>query len=215
MIQSCTRKRAGDVVRTGFQCLTIVALITLGAAQVSARPPQCTSDRDCAHLRNTICGEAGQCVGRRPAGRETTKTSASACIGTTCARGSFCEDQSGRAVCVDPCKPNLCVNGGSCKGKAARTAVCSCPAGWTGKHCDQNIDECLKSPCQHGVCEDDQGGYECVCEQGWAGSACDQNTNDCVTDPCQNGAACVDGNDEYSCACTDGWTGQNCDIQAP
>ena len=35
------------------------------------------------------------------------------------------------------------------------------------------IDECLSSPCVHGVCNDRNDGYVCQCEEGWHGVNCD------------------------------------------
>ncbi len=40
-------------------------------------------------------------------------------------------------------------------------------AGWEGEHCQDNVDECLGSPCVNGgMCADTQGGFVCSCPFG-------------------------------------------------
>ena len=39
---------------------------------------------------------------------------------------------------------------------------CNCQAGFTGPHCDINVDECSSSPCVHGKCEDGVNRYDCA-----------------------------------------------------
>jgi len=42
--------------------------------------------------------------------------------------------------------------------------LCVCAPGYTGTVCDQQIDECLSSPCQHGgSCTDAVDNYTCDC----------------------------------------------------
>ncbi|XP_078581452.1 laminin subunit gamma-3-like [Branchiostoma floridae x Branchiostoma japonicum] len=36
-----------------------------------------------------------------------------------------------------------------------------------------DLNECEPSPCVHGTCTDDIGGYTCTCENGWEGINCD------------------------------------------
>ena len=50
---------------------------------------------------------------------------------------------------------------------------CDCLRGFTGQHCDMEIDYCVISPCSHGYCLKQIGGYECFCEEGWSGKNCD------------------------------------------
>lgn len=52
--------------------------------------------------------------------------------------------------------------------KSGKVPFCKCEAGFEGKYCEVNIDECISptggSPCQHGgVCTDGISRYDCDC----------------------------------------------------
>ena len=139
---------------------TLIGGLSIASAAWSAQS-QCRTDRDCAHLRGASCGKGGLCV-------------SSPCSQVKCAAGTFCVEKSGRAACVDPCSSNPCQNGGTCQGKGPNEAICSnCDAGWTGKFCDKDVNECgsSSSPCVHGVCSNTPGSYACSCQQGWTGTS--------------------------------------------
>lgn len=47
---------------------------------------------------------------------------------------------------------------------------CHCPAGYEGKDCSLNIDECEPMPCMKGsTCIDGINEYTCVCQEGLTG----------------------------------------------
>ena len=41
-------------------------------------------------------------------------------------------------------------------------------------------DHCAGSPCQHGTCENLNGGYFCNCDTGWEGKTCGDDFNECI-----------------------------------
>ncbi|VDO56932.1 unnamed protein product [Brugia timori] len=57
---------------------------------------------------------------------------------------------------------------------------CECLAGFTGRQCATNINECESSPCENGAsCIDHINGFECVCRRGFSGTFCQTNDDDC------------------------------------
>uniref|UniRef100_A0A8C9EZA8 Crumbs cell polarity complex component 1 n=1 Tax=Pavo cristatus TaxID=9049 RepID=A0A8C9EZA8_PAVCR len=67
--------------------------------------------------------------------------------------------------------------------------TCLCHTGFTGTHCEMDVDECSSEPCHNGaVCRDGIDEYSCYCVPGYQGKHCDLEVNECVSDPCLNGA---------------------------
>ncbi|XP_019637817.1 PREDICTED: sushi, von Willebrand factor type A, EGF and pentraxin domain-containing protein 1-like [Branchiostoma belcheri] len=70
----------------------------------------------------------------------------------------------------DPCLPSPCA-----RGKCTRVNVnlgtfnCSCPRGWTGKTCDEDINECHEGPCgpRPNGCQNAPGSFTCLCAHGY------------------------------------------------
>ncbi|XP_027699161.1 protein crumbs homolog 1, partial [Vombatus ursinus] len=110
---------------------------------------------------------------------------------------------------VDACNSNPCLHGGDCE-DFYNSYGCVCPMGWTGAHCEINIDECFSKPCINGNCSDRIAGYVCRCNRGYTGVNCETNIDDCENHQCANGATCVDGINGYSCLCSGNYTGKLC-----
>jgi hypothetical protein len=110
------------------------------------------------------------------------------------------------------CDSNPCQNGGTCSGQYD-VITCACPVGYSGVHCQTNINECASNPCQNGGnCEDGVNSFQCYCVIGFSGVRCQTAIDECASVPCQNGGTCVDGSNGFSCTCTGGFTGTLCEI---
>ena len=52
---------------------------------------------------------------------------------------------------------------------------CRCPAGFAGKNCQVNVDDCAANPCQNGgTCFDFVNDYKCYCHAGFMGRNCER-----------------------------------------
>ncbi|KAG9269378.1 nephronectin-like [Astyanax mexicanus] len=97
-----------------------------------------------------------------------------------------------RPVCELGCKHGECVGPGQCR----------CHPGYTGKTCNQDVNECgLKPrPCKH-RCMNTVGSYKCYCLNGYmmmADGTC-KNARTCAMANCQYGCAVMKG--EIMCQC--------------
>ncbi|KAM4659927.1 protein crumbs homolog 1 [Amazona ochrocephala] len=110
---------------------------------------------------------------------------------------------------VDVCSSNPCMHEGICE-EFYTSYHCLCSKGWTGTHCEVNIDECSSNPCIHGNCTDRVSSYECSCEPGYTGVNCEEDIDNCRGHQCANGATCIDGINGYSCLCAGNFTGKFC-----
>ncbi|XP_059806237.1 sushi, nidogen and EGF-like domain-containing protein 1 [Hypanus sabinus] len=122
-----------------------------------------------------------------------------------------CNDSA--SVCLN-LRP--CLNDGKCiddciTGNPSYT--CSCRAGFTGRRCQIDVDECASYPCRNGgTCLDGQNAFACQCSAGYTGVLCETDINDCSSNLCQNGGTCIDEISAYSCQCTFGFAGKHCEI---
>ncbi|XP_063977131.1 neurogenic locus protein delta isoform X1 [Diachasmimorpha longicaudata] len=91
---------------------------------------------------------------------------------------------------------------------------CTCPPGWSGRHCEISSRSCRDSPCLHGAtCVDDSlKGYTCHCPSGYTGTDCEAQINECAPNPCLNNGTCSDVVNGYRCTCRTGFTGSRCEI---
>ncbi|XP_055630467.1 protein HEG homolog 1 [Toxorhynchites rutilus septentrionalis] len=65
--------------------------------------------------------------------------------------------------CHNPICRSQCRNGGRC----TAPDTCSCPAGYAGSLCEQDINECkIDKPCDQ-TCYNTEGSYYCTCREGF------------------------------------------------
>ncbi|XP_008046402.1 protein crumbs homolog 1 [Carlito syrichta] len=110
---------------------------------------------------------------------------------------------------LNACNSNPCLHGGNCE-DIYSSYHCSCPLGWSGTHCELNIDECFSNPCIHGNCSDRVAAYYCRCEPGYTGVNCEVAIDNCQNHHCANGATCISNTNGYSCLCFGNFTGKFC-----
>ncbi|XP_071353107.1 protocadherin Fat 4 [Trachinotus anak] len=89
---------------------------------------------------------------------------------------------------------------------------CTCPAGFTGTLCEDDIDECEVNPCENkGTCVNTAGSFYCHCQSSFAGSICSADVDECLRVKCQNGGTCLSTQGGYYCHCVPGFEGQMCE----
>ncbi len=162
------------------------------------------------------------------------------CASKPCLHGGICHDKIASFHCEcppgrtglychlnDACASNPCNAAAICDTSIFNGSyTCSCPQGYSGTDCNQDIDECLEgkwdaccfpqfefykqcifsgSPCEHGgVCVNTPGSYRCDCPTGFSGRRCEMNINECESNPCQNEGTCIDERGSFRCICMPG-----------
>lgn len=82
---------------------------------------------------------------------------------------------------------------------------CECRQGYTGRHCENDIDECSSNPCANGgVCIDLVNGFRCECPRGYYDARCLSDVDECKSNPCRHGGSCEDGVNQFICHCLPG-----------
>ncbi|XP_024857944.1 sushi, nidogen and EGF-like domain-containing protein 1 isoform X2 [Kryptolebias marmoratus] len=108
-----------------------------------------------------------------------------------------------------------CLNGGQCIDDCITgnpSFTCSCLAGFTGRLCQINVNECVSNACQNaGTCRDQINSFICQCPPGYTGKLCETDIDECEDRPCLNNASCVQGIGNLTCVCEPGYTGALCE----
>lgn len=131
-------------------------------------------------------------------------------------------------ITSDPCLTSPCRNGATCNKNlfiSQDVAVlqspvvifvspqkeifnCTCPGGFSGTLCENDIDECEDSPCDNrGTCMNSPGGFHCHCLTGFSGAVCSTDVVQCLKMNCRNNGTCVHNQDGYQCQCVSGFEG--------
>ncbi|XP_035679049.1 neurogenic locus notch homolog protein 1-like [Branchiostoma floridae] len=120
-----------------------------------------------------------------------------------------------QSVCDDTkeCLSSPCENNATCTDYLGGYR-CTCLAGFTGVHCEVNIDECIETTCDNGgTCVDLVNDFFCSCPPAYHGKNCELDVTTCSPDPCEHGGNCTDsGGGTYSCSCSPGYSGNDCEV---
>ncbi|XP_045338654.1 growth arrest-specific protein 6 isoform X1 [Leopardus geoffroyi] len=118
------------------------------------------------------------------------------------------------AACVqnlpDQCSPNPCNKEGTqvCQDLMGNF-YCQCRAGWGGRLCDRDVNECSQ---QNGgcnqICLNKPGSFHCACYSGYALTVDSRTCQD--VDECADGRACGEARcsnlpGSYACLCDEGY----------
>ncbi|KAJ7391373.1 hypothetical protein OS493_018416 [Desmophyllum pertusum] len=86
-------------------------------------------------------------------------------------------DNSGVCPVINECP--VCQHGGSCQ-DVIEGYSCQCMPGYTGAHCETNIDECQVVDCKNGgTCQDGIASFTCNCADGFSGELCERKPSLC------------------------------------
>ncbi|EHB16173.1 Sushi, nidogen and EGF-like domain-containing protein 1 [Heterocephalus glaber] len=108
-----------------------------------------------------------------------------------------------------------CLNGGKCIDDCVTgnpSYTCSCLAGFTGRRCQRDVNECASHPCQNGgTCTHGVNSFTCQCPTGFGGPTCGSAQSPCEDKQCQNGGQCQAESGSAVCVCPAGYTGTTCE----
>ncbi|KAB0800392.1 hypothetical protein PPYR_06132 [Photinus pyralis] len=126
--------------------------------------------------------------------------------------GPLCD----RAYClVKPCE-----NEGHCNASQSHPA-CACKAGFDGKFCEVNKDDCVlpmgQNPCENGgICFDGVDRFDCNCTgTGYSGLLCELDIDECSEGNMCGDGTCVNLPGLYTCVCPVGMCGYGCKLNDP
>jgi len=118
-------------------------------------------------------------------------------------------------VCVrrNPCDSSPCHSNATCYNLNDGQYRCMCPPTYTGRQCEDDIDECRVFPsiCRNGGrCVNEIGSYRCFCSAGWTGATCTQAIDYCSSQPCLRNGTCLNKPNGFECQCLSTFTGNIC-----
>ncbi|XP_061672133.1 neurogenic locus notch homolog protein 1-like isoform X3 [Syngnathoides biaculeatus] len=198
----------------------------------------CTEDVDECQLMPKACQNGGtchntygsfQCVCVNGWTGDDCSENIDDCASAACHHGSTCHDRVASFFCQcphgrtgllcqldDACISNPCQKGSNCDTNPVNgNHMCTCPLGYLGASCDQDVNECLlgPNPCEHaGKCMNTKGSFQCICQRGYVGPRCELDINECMSSPCKNEATCLDQIGGFQCICMPGYEGEFCQI---
>ncbi|KAF1746962.1 hypothetical protein GCK72_023420 [Caenorhabditis remanei] len=107
---------------------------------------------------------------------------------------------------------STCLNGGICN-DIWNKRKCTCPAGFTGENCEENVNDCKYMDCgKNGYCLDGIDEAKCVCNNGFTGDHCEHAKDECEGIECHNGGKCVKNGENITCKCEPQWMGDHCNV---
>lgn len=113
----------------------------------------------------------------------------------------------------DACISNPCNEGSNCDTNPVNgKAICTCPSGYMGPACNQDVDECSLGELTLGTAAWCEGGKECpqraLAEPGASPeSFCFTGAN-----PCEHAGKCINTQGSFQCQCLQGYSGPRCEI---
>ncbi|GIY72356.1 neurogenic locus notch homolog protein 2 [Caerostris extrusa] len=173
--------------------------------ECALRPSVCKNGATCT---NTVGGYTCICVNGWT-GQDCSEN-IDDCAVAACFNGATCHDRVGSFYCQcllchldDACASDPCHAGAMCDTSPIDgTYICSCPNGFKGTDCTEDVDECEEGTIslrarrkmrQHSWVIQLQ-----LHKAGFTGPRCEININECDSNPCQNEGTCLDERGGFS-----------------